>query len=81
MHETEEPQPNLNETFNLIEEKFQQLQKRQENMQTVILYQPNALAKENRYIMLVRVEIEYALRLIVAAHRPREFEKQPSSRN
>lgn len=49
----------------LIESKFQRLQERLSKDQTVVLYQPGNLNKENRFIMLVRVEIEYALLQIV----------------
>ena len=45
----------------LIDTKFQQLQERLKKDQTVVLYQPGNLTKENRFVMLVRVEIEYAL--------------------
>ncbi len=51
----------------LIDSKFQQLQERLKKDQTVVLYQPGNLTKENRFVMLVRVEIEYALLQLVEA--------------
>jgi hypothetical protein len=52
----------------LIDSKFQLLQDRLKNVPTVVLYQPGNIAKENRFIMLVRVEIEYALQQLVESY-------------
>jgi len=51
-----------------IESKFQKIKERMKHDQTVILYQPGRIPKENRFIMLIRVEIEYALRQLVESH-------------
>jgi len=75
MNNSEEQNPSRDETVSLINYKFQQLQDRQKNIDTVILYQPGSLTKENRYVMLARAEIEYALRFLAQTHFSEETAK------
>lgn len=75
MNNVEDQNQLIDETVTLLNNKFQQLQNRQKNVETIVLYQPGNLPKANKYVMLARVEVEFALRLLVQKELNPETEK------